>query len=312
MRALITGINGFLAGWLAKTLITRGAEVTGIYRRERKVSTLKALHLDDEVNLARGTVTDLSFVEDVIADFEIDTVFHVAALARVSVAQRVPYACFENNIRGTYSVLEACRKCDVGKVVVASTDKVLQGKPPCTESMPVGGKTPYVVSKACVDLIARSYWHTYGLRVIVTRCCNLYGPADFNFSRLIPSKIVQALKGEKPTLYSGRTEARHEWLFVEDGAAAYLFLAEKGRSGEAYNIGSGYTETAREILRLILEKLGREKDMPTVIAKDFKEPPGLWVDSSRIARLGWKANVSLEEGIQRTIAWYRQYLEGRT
>lgn len=309
MNALITGVNGFLAGWLAKTLVANGDEVTGIYRREKKASALKVLKLDERINLARGTVTNLSFVEDVIADFKIDTIFHLAASARVSVAERAPYACFENNIRGTYSVLEACRKCDVGTIVVASTDKVMQGKPPVTESMSVGGKTPYVVSKACVDLIARSYWHTYGLRVIVTRACNIYGPADFNFQRLIPSKIIQALREERPTLYAGRTEVRHEWLFVEDGASAYAFLAEKGQSGEAYNIGSGFTATPKEILGLILRSVGRGDEMPIAVAKDFKEPEALWVDSTKIQRLGWKAKVPLEEGIKRTVEWYRQYLE---
>jgi len=310
MRALITGIDGFLGGHLAAKLVGINVYVAGVIRKEKAVSTMKILGVDKKVDLTRGTVTDLEFLEDAIADFEIDTVCHLAAIARVSVAERAPYACFESNVKGTYTVLEACRRCDVETVIVASTDKVVMGKSPVTEDMPVGGNVPYAASKACTDLIARSYHKTYGLNVCVTRCCNLYGPADLNFSRLIPSKIRDALRGVQPTLYAGREHTVQEYIYIEDAADAYAFLAEKGAVGP-YHIGSGYTASAYEILNKILKTLGKEEVRIRSVEKTFKEPQGLWLDCTKIRELGWTPKVSLDEGLKMTVEWYKNYLGGK-
>jgi CDP-glucose 4,6-dehydratase len=243
------------------------------------------------------------------------TVFHLAAQTQVEVANRNPVSTFDSNIRGTWSVLEAARRSPlVAQVVLASSDKAYGTQPtlPYSEDMPLLAVHPYDVSKACADLIARSYWHSFRLPVAVTRCANLYGGGDLNRSRLVPEAVAAALAGRAPVIRSDGSPER-DFLYVEDAVAAYLGLAEAldsdGPRGEAFNAGWGRSWPVRDVVAAVCRAVGSDVE-PDV--RGTGTPDGeidrQWVDSSRLRALtGWEPRFDLESGLARTVAWYREH-----
>ena len=206
----------------------RGAAVTVILRDEPGLNNFNLLGLASQVDVVRGSTTDYALVERTFNEYEVDTCFHLAAQAIVGAANRSPLSTFESNIRGAWTVLEACRTSRlVERVVVASSDKAYGSQPrlPYTEEMPLLGVNPYDASKACTDILARSYRHTFYLPVAVARCANIYGGGDLNFSRLIPGTIRSALTGECPIIRSDGTPVR-DYLHVDDAVIA-AFKAPK-------------------------------------------------------------------------------------
>ena len=311
----VTGAYGLLGSWLAKALLREGARVTVLKRDAVTASALVLEETERRVNVVHGDVADLPALERALGEYEVDTVFHLAAQAIVGVARRAPVATFETNIRGTWNVLEACRRAGVARTVVASSDKAYgaQEDLPYRESSPLQPVHPYDVSKAASDLLARSYWHAFGLPVAVTRCANLYGGGDFNFSRLVPEAILAALQERSPVIRSnGRP--RRDYLYVEDAVAAYLAVCElldDGRgAGQAYNAGSGAPRSVLELVELVCALTG------TGVSPEVRgtgTPEGeierQWVDYAKLrASTGWEPQVDLEEGLRRTIAWYREHL----
>src|SRR5829696_5054983 len=258
MRALVTGARGFAASWLAKALLESGAEVTSLDREGEAPSGLELLGIAGDVNDVVGDLRDRDLVLGVLTENRIDAVFHLAAQAIVGDASTSPIPTFETNIGGTWVVLEACRKAGVERGVVASSDKAYGPHEdlPYTEDAALQPVFPYDVSKAATDLIARSYWHTYGLPVAVTRLANIYGGGDRNFSRLIPETATAVLDGRRPVIRSDGSPER-DFLHVEDAARAYLALADtlaSGRvGGEAFNGGWGRPHSVREVVELICE-----------------------------------------------------------
>jgi CDP-glucose 4,6-dehydratase len=260
-------------------------------------------------------VTDAALMDRVIGEEEVDTVFHLAAQTIVGTARRSPMSTWETNVRGTWCVLEACRSHGVGRVVVASSDKAYGAADtlPYTEDMPLQARFPYDVSKACTDLIARSYWHSYGVPVAVTRFANLYGGGDRNRSRLIPEAVAAALAGRAPVIRSDGTPER-DFLYVEDAVAAYLAIAEAlddddGARGEAFNAGSGRSWPVREVAELVC-RAALSDVHPDV--RGSGTPDGeidrQWVDPGKLrAATGWTPRVGLEEGLRRTVEWYRAH-----
>lgn len=318
MRALVTGARGFAGSWLAKSLLDTGVEVTSLDREGGSPSGLELQEIAGEVNDVVGDLRDAELVGRLLRENSIDTLFHLAAQAIVGDANASPVPTFETNIEGTWVVLEASRQADVELAVVASSDKAYgpHDELPYTEGSALQPVFPYDVSKAATDLIARSYWHTYGFPVAITRFANLFGGGDRNFSRLIPETVTAVLDGRSPIIRSDGSPER-DFLYIEDAARAYLAVAEalkRGEAGgEAYNAGWGRPHPVREVIDLICE-LG-----PGEVEPDYQgsgNPSGeidrQYLDSTKIRRqIGWEPAVDLREGIQRTLEWYAAHPEVR-
>jgi CDP-glucose 4,6-dehydratase len=303
---------------VAKALLDAGSEVTSLDREGGSPTGLELHRIASDVDDTVGDLRDLELVRQLLRERRVDSVFHLAAQALVGDANSSPIPTFQTNIEGTWVLLEACREAGVGCVVVASSDKAYgpHDQLPYTEESALQPIYPYDVSKAATELIARSYWHTYGLPVAVTRFANLYGGGDRNFSRLIPETVTAVLDGRSPVIRSDGSPER-DFLYVEDAAQAYLVVAEALESGmargQAYNAGGGRPHPVREVVELICE-LG-----PTDVEPDYRgtgNPSGeidrQYLDSTKIRKqLGWEPQVDLREGIRRTLEWYGAHPEVR-
>ena len=313
----VTGAYGLLGPWLVRALLETGARVT-VLRRDRVAASALVLDgLEDRCTVVNGDVTDAALMDRVLGEHEIDTVFHLAAQTIVPTANRSPRSTFDSNIRGTWTLLEACRLHGVARVVVAASDKAYGPHDvlPYREELPLQPRWPYDVSKACADLISRSYWHTYGLPVAVTRFANLYGGGDLNRSRLVPEVVAAALAGRAPVIRSDGS-AERDFLYVEDAVSAYLAIADAldaegagSARGEAFNAGGGRPHSVLEVVELVCRLAGADV-RPDV--RGAGTPAGeierQFVDSTKLRALtGWAPAVDLEEGLDRTIAWYRDH-----
>lgn len=313
-RALVTGAYGLLGGHLTAALLDGGAHVTVIRRDEQPGSALVLSGLEASVDVVHGDIAADGLVERALAEYEIDTVFHLAAQTIVPTANRSPSSTFETNVRGTWVLLEACRHHGAERVVVASSDKAYgaHDELPYREEFALQPRYPYDVSKAAADLIARSYWHTWGVPVAVTRFANLYGGGDNNRSRLVPEAVSAALAGRAPVVRSDGSPER-DFLYVEDAVAAYLALAGalgrgEGR-GEAFNAGGGRPHRVLDVVRLICRLAGTDVE-PDVRGQGIPagEIDRQWVDAAKLRALtGWQPAIGLEEGLRRTIEWYRAH-----
>jgi CDP-glucose 4,6-dehydratase len=315
-HVLVTGIGGFVGSCLARALVDRGAEVAGIVRDSRGERQLAALGLSQRVRLVRGSITDLGVVERALNEYETELCFHLAAQAIVGAANRSPLSTFESNIRGTWTVLEAARQHALLRgLVIASSDKVYGDQPalPYTEDSPLAATYPYDASKLCAEVLARSYAATFELPLAVVRCANIYGGGDLNWSRLIPGTIRSVLQGEEPVIRSDGTMER-DYLYVEDAADAYLTLAEHvaddGVRGQAFNFGWSRGFSVLEVVEAILAQAGSAL-RPRILNQARAEIQRQWLSAEKAGRaLGWTPRVSLDEGIARSVAWYRDYLRG--
>ncbi len=313
---LVTGATGLLGSWLTKALLDRGAFVVTLIRDWIPENELFRSGMLGRVCVVRGDVCDRETVERALGEYEIDTVFHLAAQTIVGIANRNPISTFESNIRGTWSVLEACRRSPtVKQIVVASSDKAYGSheRLPYSETAALQGRHPYDVSKSCADLIAQSYAVTYGLPVCVTRCGNLYGGGDLNWNRIVPGTIRSALDGKRPIIRSDGSYIR-DYFYVEDGALAYLALAEqmaasRELAGEAFNFSNEIQVTVLEVARMILRLTGREDLELDVLGEAQNEITHQYLDATKAREaLGWRPEFTLEEGLAKTIAWYREFL----
>jgi CDP-glucose 4,6-dehydratase len=317
MRSVfVTGAYGLLGGWLVKALLARDARVTVLKRDAVAASALVLEQIEPRVNVVRGDVCDAPLLERALAEYEIDTVFHLAAQAIVGVGNASPVSTFETNIRGTWALLDACRRLRVPRVIVASSDKAYgaHDELPYREEFALRPRYPYEASKAAADLLARSYWHAFGLPVAVTRCANLYGGGDLNLSRLVPEAALAAIEGRPPVIRSDGT-AQRDFLYVEDAVEAYLAicgLLDDGRgAGEAYNAGGQKPYTVLEVAELICRLAGTGVE-PDVRGRGTPagEITAQWMDSTKLREAaGWKPRVGLGEGLERTLDWYRAYLK---
>lgn len=317
-HVLVTGATGLLGSSMTAALVDRGARVTCLVRDWVPDSPLIAGDLLSRVNVVRGRLERYQTILRIINEYEIESVFHLGAQAIVGTAARSPLSTFESNIRGTWALLEACRACSglVKRIVVASSDKAYgaHDRLPYTEEAPLQGRFPYDVSKACADLLASSYAVSYGLPVTVTRCGNLYGGGDLNFNRLVPGTIRSALVGERPVIRSDGTFVR-DYFYVEDAVEAYLFLAEQMDRpelyGEAFNFGTETPMTVTQVVDEILRAIGGDGLVPIVLNEASREIKAQYLDCSKArARLGWSSRFTFQEGLTRTVPWYRRYLSG--
>lgn len=312
---LVTGATGLVGSCLTEKLADAGANVVALMRDWVPQSELHASGTLARITIVRGDTEDQELLERIIGEYEIDTVIHLAAQTIVGVANRNPLSTFESNIKGTWCVLEACRRCPtVKQIVVASSDKAYgeQQRLPYDEAMPLQGQHPYDVSKSCADLIAQSYAHTFGMPVVISRCGNFYGPGDLNWNRIIPGTIRSVLRGSAPVIRSDGKPIR-DYLYVEDGAAAYMLLAEKLAKkpelrGEAFNFS---TETPMTVLDVVQQVLTLMKSdlKPTVENTAKNEILRQYLNAAKArAVLGWKPLFAMDEGLKATIDWYRLHL----
>jgi CDP-glucose 4,6-dehydratase len=315
----VTGGYGLLGAWLVRALRARGEPVVLLQRDVPARSALQVWDLERECDVVRGDVADGALMGRVLAEYDIGTVFHLAAQTLVGTARSSPLGTWETNVRGTWVVMEACRAHGVDAALVAASDKAYgaHAELPYREDAALEPRFPYDVSKAATDLIARSYFHTYGVPVATTRFANLYGGGDFNASRLVPEAVTAALAGRAPVIRSDGTPER-DFLYVEDAVAAYLALRAallRGEgAGEAYNAGSGEPRSVLELVSLVCAAAGADVE-PDV--RGTGTPTGeidrQYVDPARLAGLtGWVPRVGLEEGVRRTVAWYRDHAPSLT
>ncbi len=265
--------------------------------------------------MVRGDVTSYELAERALNEYEIDTVFHLAAQTIVPIANRAPLSTFETNVKGTWTLLEAARRAPkTERVIVASSDKAYGAHQdlPYTEEVALLGCHPYDVSKACADRIARAYAITYDLPIAVTRCANLYGGGDLNWSRLIPGTIRCVIRGRPPVIRSDGTLIR-DYLYIPDAVAGYLRLAERmgvpGVVGESFNFGMDDPKSVMEIVQAIIDVADRPMLEPRVLGEAKNEIQAQYLDSSKAKRvLNWTPQHSLKEGLRETLSWYREFL----
>jgi len=315
-NVFVTGASGLLGSWMSRALVERGANVVVLMRDVVPRSELVLSGTAGRVTQVGGDLADYFTVLRAINEYEIETVFHLGAQTIVGTASRSALSTFESNIRGTWHVLEACRQCAklVKRVVVASSDKAYgsHAKLPYNEDAPLQGRFPYDVSKSCADLISLSYFETHRLPVGVTRCGNLFGGGDLNWSRIVPGTIRSVLRGERPIIRSDGKFVR-DYFFVEDAVEAYLHFAEQldrpELHGHAFNFGNEKPITVLEVVGKILSVMGALEFEPVILNQASHEIREQYLDCSKARTLlNWRPRFSLEDGLRRAVDWYRSYL----
>ena len=312
----VTGAAGLVGGWLVRRLLDLGADVVCLVRDWVPQSELVRSRLIERAQVVRGDARDQALLERLLGEYEIDTCIHLAAQTIVGIANRNPVSTFETNIGGTWALLEACRRSPMVKqVVLASSDKAYgeHDRPPYDEETPLQGRHPYDVSKSCADLIAQAYATTYDFPVVITRCGNFYGGGDLNWNRIVPGTIRSVLRGQRPIIRSDGHYVR-DYFYVEDGAAVYTLLAERlsenpDLRGQAFNFSNETQVTVLELVERILGLMGSDLE-PDVRDEASNEIRCQYLSATRARRmLGWRPLFTLEEGLQRTVEWYKDFLE---
>jgi CDP-glucose 4,6-dehydratase len=317
-NVFITGCTGFLGSYITKELVKLGANVTGLIRDNVPKSNLYVGDSFKKINTVQGSLEDYPLIERALGEYEIDTVFHLAAQAIVGVANRNPLQTFNSNIQGTCNILEACRRSPlVKRIIVASSDKAYGDQLilPYDENMPLKGTHPYDVSKSCTDLIAHAYFKTYKLPVCITRCGNLYGGGDLNFNRIIPQTIESIINDKAPVIRSDGTFIR-DYFYIEDAANAYLLLAEnleaKNLAGEAFNFSNEIQLTVLDLVEKILKAMNSTLK-PVILNEGSNEIKHQYLSAKKAREvLGWKPLYSMDEGLSKTIDWYREFFKNRS
>ena len=313
-KVLITGGTGFLGSHLTKRIIDEVESVTIATTSIRQQTTLKTLGVDiDKINLVKGDVRDFDFVRLLFNEYEFDTVFHLGAISEVIKCQSDPKLAFDVNIGGTINILECARAYgNVEAIVVSSSDKAYGtgDRLPYKEDDKLNGKGTYEASKSCTDLVARAYAINYDVPVVVTRCSNLYGAGDMNFTRVIPNNIRKILNGERPVIWKGSEKSTREFLYIDDAVDAYISLVKNidKTKGNAYNVGSGEKVTIGELLELLLVKMDSELTIDYV-EKDIPEITHQYLDSYKIKNdTGWEASTYLSDGLEESVEAYKELL----
>jgi CDP-glucose 4,6-dehydratase len=313
---LVTGATGLVGSWLVRQLVDAGADVICLVRDWVPQSELVRSGLYNQVKSVRGDLRDQKLLEEALGEYEIDTVFHLAAQTIVGIANRNPISTFETNIQGTWALLEACRRSPrVKGIVVASSDKAYGDQEilPYDENTPLQGQHPYDVSKSCADLISYTYAKSFDLPVTITRCGNFYGGGDLNWNRIVPGTIRSVLRGEAPVIRSDGQFIR-DYFYVEDGAAAYMLLAEKlaadpALKGHAFNFSNEIQVTVLELVDRLLQLLDSDLK-PDVRNEASNEIRHQYLSAEKARQmLDWSPLFTLDSALAKTIAWYKEFLQ---
>ena len=314
-NVFITGAAGFLGQWLIKDLLSKGANVVAFIREKVPTSIFFLDHLEKSVSVVYGDLLDFELMQRVLNEYNIDTVFHLAAQPIVGIANRSPRSTFKSNIEGTWNVLEACRLSPwVKRIIVASTDKAYGEHKtlPYTEDAPLQGKYPYDVSKSCTDLISQSYFHTYQLPVCVTRCGNFFGGGDLHFNRIVPGTIKDVLENKRPVIRSSGLFIR-DYIYVKDVVDAYVTLAEQMETqniaGQCFNFSTDKPFNVIEVVQEILNLMNRNDLQPIIQNCASNEIPEQHLSSEKARTvLNWKPAYGISNGLRETIEWYTKFL----
>jgi len=316
-RVLITGFEGFLGSNLSRALISLGAGLFGLDIRVRRKETILTEHDYKKISVIKGSVVDYKLVKKVINKHKIDVVFHLAAEAIVGECRHNPLRTFSANIEGTWNILEACRNSRVIRsIIIASSDKAYGAHKnlPYEEDAPLQGDHPYDVSKSCADLIANTYFNTYGLPVVITRCGNIYGPGDFNFSRLVPDAMRSLALNKRLKIRSDGRFVR-DYVYIDDIVAGYIRIAElfgkRKLSGEAFNLSDEKPISVVKLLKKIDQSYPRAKKLNYKVMNTVRyEIKKQYLSSAKARRiLGWKPGYGLREGLRKTGKWYAEYFD---
>lgn len=311
----VTGSTGLVGSWLVRRLVEAGADVVCLVRDWVPQSELVRSGLYHQVKVVRGDVRDQHCLEEALGEYEIDTVFHLAAQTIVGIANRNPISTFETNVQGTWALLEAARRSPrVKGVIVASSDKAYgdQEVLPYSEETSLQGQHPYDVSKSCADLIAHTYAKSYGLPVAITRCGNFYGGGDLNWNRIVPGTIRSLFRGQSPVIRSDGQFIR-DYFYVEDGAHAYITLAEQLAArpeliGQAFNFSNEIQVTVLDLVQKITEAMGSDLE-PDVRNEASNEIRHQYLSAEKARKLlNWSPLFTLEEALIPTINWYKDFL----
>jgi CDP-glucose 4,6-dehydratase len=311
-RMLVTGADGFVGRWLTQALAARGTKVTALMWSGSDDAHVEETLQAAGAAIARGDVTDLGAMSRIICDAGIDTVFHLAAVNTNRKDGLSPYELFETNIRGTYTVLEACRNATEGTRAIVSSSKEVED---CFRPESGRKQHPYMTSKASAELIARTYGDTFGVPVALVRSDNIYGGGDFNFQRLVPGAIRSLLKGEAPVIRSSG-KLQRDYVYVEDAVAAYLAIAERldrpDVTGKLFRVATGTTASALDVLNHLVKLSGRPDLAPRILneVKDERvDTP--YVPEAEKTVLGWTCRVALQDGLARTYDWYKDFFKAK-
>jgi CDP-glucose 4,6-dehydratase len=311
----VTGGTGLVGSWLVRRLVAAQADVVCLVRDWVPQSELAQSRVIEQVKVVRGDVRDQALLERTLGEYEVNTVIHLAAQTIVGIANRNPISTFETNVQGTWALLEACRRSPLVKqIVIASSDKAYGDQPdlPYDETTPLQGQHPYDVSKSCADLISATYAKSYGMPICITRCGNFYGGGDLNWNRIIPGTVRSVMRGERPVIRSDGSYIR-DYFYVEDGAAAYMLLAEQMASrpelwGEAFNFSNELQITVLDLVQRVLRVMGSSL-MPDVRNEASNEILHQYLSAAKARRmLGWEPLFTLEQGLEKTVAWYREFI----
>jgi CDP-glucose 4,6-dehydratase len=317
-QVFVTGATGLLGSHLVNDLVKRGANVVCLVRDQVSQSHFHRLGLHEKVTIVQGALEDYPLLERSLNEHEIETVFHLGAQTIVGTANRNPLSTWESNVRGTYQLLEACRRNErlVKRVIVASSDKAYGDQPelPYKEDAPLIGRFPYDCSKSCTDLISISYFKSYGTPVCITRCGNLFGAGDLNWNRIVPGTIRSFLRGEAPIIRSDGKFVR-DYFYVEDAAAAYIHLAEMmekdGIAGEAFNFSDEKPMDVLALVDTIARLMHKTELKPQVLGQASNEIREQFLSAEKARQMlsGWSPRFGLEEGLRRAIGWYTELLQ---
>ena len=303
-----------MGGWLTKRLLAEGAHVIALVRHQPRGLFLTE-GCPERCVVVYGSLGDLNLLRRTVCEYEVDTVFHLAAQALAGAARKDPVGTLETNVQGTWHLLESARGTGVKQIIIASSDKAYGDSDslPYLEDQPLEGRLPYDVSKSCADLISAMYAATYGLPVAVVRCANLYGGGDFNFDRVIPGVIQATLRGERFAIRSDGLFIR-DFLYVEDAAVGCMAVAQglagdRSLIGEAFNLGLGTRLTVLDVADSVLRLMGRQDLEPLILNQANAEIRARYMSCDKARKcLGWKPGYTFEEGLRETIEWYRAHL----
>lgn len=300
---------------LTKTLLSCGARIWGLDIKTHRKETILSERELSKISIIKGSVENFALVSKIVKENKIEFIFHLAARALVGDCLKNPTGAFSTNIKGTWNILEVCRDNKrIEAIIIASSDKAYGSAKelPYREDTPLAGEHPYDVSKSCADLIAYVYYHTYGVPVAVTRCGNIFGPGDFNFSRIVPEAIRCALSGEELIIRSDGKFTR-DYVYVDDIVNGYIMLAEqlkkKNLAGEAFNFSD---ENPISVITLVEKicKLTEKKPKYKILNEAKYEIKNQYLNSSKARRiLGWKQKYGLWQGLEKAIVWYKDHLK---
>jgi CDP-glucose 4,6-dehydratase len=303
-NVFITGGSGFIGNELALCLDDPTKYKLVLLLRD----IVPDRTIPDNAVVIQGDLSNIDLLRRVIADYEIDTVYHLASQAIVRTCANDPLSAYETNVMGTVNLLEAIRVSGqtVKSIVVSTSDKVYgHAEPPYTEETSFQPKYTYEATKACQDIVCQNYFHNYGLPIKIARCSNVYGPSDPNTTRLIPNTFRKAMNNESPEAFTDVLSYIREFVYIADVVDAMFLINEKGVNGEAYCVGGTGAFPVKEIIQKIQSIC--KSDLPIKTkerAALFKEIEGQWIDSSKLCKLGWTPKYNIDTGLKECYVYY--------